>query len=88
MVEEQDERILATLQRDGRATNQQLAEAVGMSTSACWRRVRGLEEAGVISGYSAYLTAIGYSPVQIGLIATASLLGTAPSVKAKVSVRR
>jgi Lrp/AsnC family transcriptional regulator, leucine-responsive regulatory protein len=53
MVEEQDERILATLQRDGRATNQQLAEAVGMSTSACWRRVRGLEESGVIRGYSA-----------------------------------
>jgi DNA-binding Lrp family transcriptional regulator len=40
MVEEQDEKILAELQRDGRATNQQLAETVGMSTSACWRRVQ------------------------------------------------
>lgn len=55
MVEEQDQRILAELQKDGRATNQQLAEAVGMSTSACWRRVRALEEAGVIRGYSALL---------------------------------
>jgi DNA-binding Lrp family transcriptional regulator len=53
MVEEQDERILTELQKNGRATNQELAEAVGMSTSACWRRVRGLEESGVISGYSA-----------------------------------
>src|SRR6516165_2682163 len=53
MVEEQHARILAHLQQHGRATNQQLADAVGMSTSACWRRVRALEEAGVIRGYSA-----------------------------------
>ena len=39
MVEDQDERILAELQKDGRATNQQLAETVGMSTSACWREL-------------------------------------------------
>ena len=55
MVEEQDQRILAELQKDGRATNQQLADAVGMSTSACWRRVRALEEDGIIRGYSALL---------------------------------
>jgi DNA-binding Lrp family transcriptional regulator len=55
MVEEQDQRILTELQKDGRATNQQLAEAVGMSTSACWRRVRALEEEGIIRGYSALL---------------------------------
>jgi Lrp/AsnC family transcriptional regulator, leucine-responsive regulatory protein len=53
VLEEQDERILAELQKNGRATNQELAEAVGMSTSACWRRVRALEESGVISGYTA-----------------------------------
>ena len=53
MVEEQDQRILAQLQKEGRATNQELADAVGMSTSACWRRVRALEESGVISGYAA-----------------------------------
>jgi Lrp/AsnC family leucine-responsive transcriptional regulator len=53
MVEEQDQRILAQLQKQGRATNQELADAVGMSTSACWRRVRALEESGVISGYAA-----------------------------------
>ncbi|HZR86915.1 MAG TPA: Lrp/AsnC family transcriptional regulator [Bradyrhizobium sp.] len=55
MVEEQDQRILAELQKDGRATNQQLADAVGMSTSACWRRVRALEQEGIIRGYSALL---------------------------------
>jgi len=53
MVEDQDQRILAQLQKEGRATNQELAEAVGMSTSACWRRVRALEQSGVISGYAA-----------------------------------
>src|SRR3569833_1832885 len=52
MIEDQDTRILAHLQKDGRATNQQLADEVGMSTSACWRRVRALEEAGVIQGYT------------------------------------
>ena len=53
MIEDQDARILAFLQKDGRATNQQLADAVGMSTSACWRRVRALEESGAIQGYAA-----------------------------------
>ena len=53
MIEDQDSRILAYLQKDGRATNQQLADEVGMSTSACWRRVRALEEAGIIQGYAA-----------------------------------
>ena len=53
MIEKPDEHILAQLQKEGRTTNQQLAEDVGMSTSACWRRVRALEETGVIVGYSA-----------------------------------
>src|SRR3712207_8575345 len=52
MLEKQDEHILAQLQKEGRTTNQQLADDVGMSTSACWRRVRALEETGVIVGYS------------------------------------
>ncbi len=53
MLEKQDEDILVRLQREGRTTNQQLAEDAGMSTSACWRRVRALEESGVIVGYAA-----------------------------------
>ena len=53
MIEKQDERILARLQQEGRLTNQQLAEDVGMSASACWRRVRALEDSGVVEGYAA-----------------------------------
>lgn len=52
-MEPQDLRILAELQRNARCTNQELAETVGMSTSACWRRVKALEEAGLIQGYAA-----------------------------------
>lgn len=50
-----DKRILAALQRDGRMTNQALADAVGLSPSPCLRRVCLLEESGVIAGYTARL---------------------------------
>lgn len=43
-----DRRILEALQNDGALNNQQLAEAVGLSPSPCLRRVRALEEAGII----------------------------------------
>ena len=43
-----DLRILEVLQQDGRISNQALADKVGISTAACWRRVRALEEEGVI----------------------------------------
>lgn len=43
-----DIRILTALQEDGRLSNADLAERVGMSASSCWRRVRALEEAGAI----------------------------------------
>ncbi|HRK23863.1 MAG TPA: Lrp/AsnC family transcriptional regulator [Beijerinckiaceae bacterium] len=48
-----DARILAELQRDGRMTITDLAERVGLSASPCLRRVRMLEDAGVIAGYVA-----------------------------------
>jgi Lrp/AsnC family leucine-responsive transcriptional regulator len=50
-----DRRILAALQRDGRLSNVELADEVGLSPSPCLRRVRLLEEAGVIAGYRAVL---------------------------------
>ena len=50
-----DRRILAALQRDARLTNVQLAEEVGLSPSPCLRRVRLLEEAGVIDSYRTLL---------------------------------
>ena len=46
-----DRNILAQLQADGRMTNAELAERVHLSQSACLRRVRRLEEGGVIDGY-------------------------------------
>lgn len=46
-----DYRILGEIQADGRITNQALAERVGLSPSPCLRRVRALENAGVITGY-------------------------------------
>ncbi|MEN2976730.1 Lrp/AsnC family transcriptional regulator [Tistrella sp. BH-R2-4] len=48
-------RILKAPQADGRLSNQDLSAAVGLSPSPCWRRVRRLEELGVIRGYSAQL---------------------------------
>ena len=54
-LEPVDIKILEALQGDGRLTNQALAEDVGLSTSPCWRRVRQLEETGVIGGYCAAL---------------------------------
>lgn len=51
----EDVKILGKLQSDGRITNSALADAVSMSASPCWRRVRQLEEEGVIQGYSANL---------------------------------
>ena len=48
-----DRAILATLQRDGRIANIDLAEAVSLSPSACLRRVKALEASGIIAGYRA-----------------------------------
>jgi len=48
-----DRRILAELQADGRMTNVELARRAGISAPPCLRRVRRLEEAGVIQGYHA-----------------------------------
>tara|TARA_R110002020_G_scaffold316999_1_gene532673 strand:+ start:47014 stop:47481 length:468 start_codon:yes stop_codon:yes gene_type:complete len=50
-----DLKILDILARDGRISNAQLAQQVGLSASPCWQRVRRLEEEGVIAGYRAIL---------------------------------
>jgi len=51
-----DQHLLAELQRDGRMSNRDLAEKVHLSESACLRRVRALEEAGVIDRYTAVVS--------------------------------
>ncbi|MEX6723049.1 Lrp/AsnC family transcriptional regulator [Parapedomonas caeni] len=59
-------RIVEALQADGRLTNQELADRVGLSPSPCLRRVKALEAAGVISGYVALV-----DPATAGLSVTA-----------------
>ncbi|MBB1077717.1 Lrp/AsnC family transcriptional regulator [Rhodoferax sp. 4810] len=61
-----DRHILHCLQANGRMSNQELADQIGLSPSPCLRRVRVLEEAGIIAGYRALLNAR-----QLGLTLTA-----------------
>jgi DNA-binding Lrp family transcriptional regulator len=52
-LDRHDVLLLAELQRDARQTVQQLAAAVGLSSTPCWKRVKELETSGVIRGYTA-----------------------------------
>lgn len=54
-LDQVDIRILNRLQNDARMTNQELADAVGLSPSACLQRVKRMDKAGVISSYSAHI---------------------------------
>ena len=58
-----DRLILQVLQEDGRISNQDLADRIGLSPSPCLRRVRALEDAGIVTSYRALLNAkaLGYS---------------------------
>ena len=58
-----DRQILQVLQEDGRISNQELADRIGLSPSPCLRRVRALEESGIVTGYRALLNAksLGYT---------------------------
>lgn len=56
-IDRYDRQILAVLQADGRISNQDLADRIGLSPSPCLRRVRTLEESGLIAGYRALLDA-------------------------------
>jgi len=62
--------ILDQLQRRGRLTNVELARRVGLSAPACLRRVRALEEAGIITGYRALIdeTRLGFGVTVFALI--------------------
>lgn len=61
-LDDTDWRLLAALQRDGRASYAELARTVSMSPSAVTERIRRLEEAGVITGYTAVI-----DPQRLGL---------------------
>lgn len=65
-----DWRILKELQADGRITNLALAAKVGLSAPPCLRRVRALEDAGLIAGYSALLdeAALGFPVTAFAMV--------------------
>ncbi|MBS0543590.1 MAG: Lrp/AsnC family transcriptional regulator, partial [Proteobacteria bacterium] len=52
-----DRQILDVLQQDGRISNQDLADRIALSPSSCLRRLRALEESGLVTGYRALLDA-------------------------------
>lgn len=66
MLDELDRRILGEVQSDGRITNQELSERIGLSPSPCLRRLRQLESEGVINRYVALV-----DPERVGLAVTA-----------------
>ena len=65
-----DRKILAELQADGRMTNVELSRRVGISAPPCLRRVRALEEAGLIRGYHAKVDAraLGFEVVVFAMV--------------------
>lgn len=73
-IDELDRSILAILQEEGRVTNVELASRVGLTAPPCLRRMRALEEAGVIKGYHAELDpgALGYGIMVFALVSLRS----------------
>lgn len=69
-----DRTILAELQQDGRMTNVELARKAGLTAPPCLRRIRALEEAGVIESYHARLNAdaLGYGIMVFALVSLKS----------------
>jgi Lrp/AsnC family leucine-responsive transcriptional regulator len=66
LFDDLDLRILEHIQQDGRITNQELADKIGLSPSPCLRRLRQLEAEGVVSRYVALI-----NPQKLGLTVTA-----------------
>jgi len=72
-----DLKILMELQQDGRMTNVELSRRVGISAPPCLRRVRGLEEAGLIEGYHARVNgrALGFEVMVFAMVSLKSQAG-------------
>jgi Lrp/AsnC family transcriptional regulator, leucine-responsive regulatory protein len=58
-LDEFDRKILRILYADARASLQEIGKAVGLSSSPCWQRIKRMEAAGVITGYSARIDPAG-----------------------------
>jgi len=65
-----DRKILGELQNDARISNQELAKRVGLSTAPCWRRLRRLEDEGLIRSYATLLNgpAVGWPIVAYAFV--------------------
>ena len=74
-----DRDLLRALQSDGRLSNAELAQRIGLSPSACFRRLQRLEEQGVVAGYAAQLNgeAIGKPTTVFIEVTLASQVSTA-----------
>jgi len=74
LIDEIDRKILSALQDSGRMTNVELASRVGLTAPPCLRRVRGLEDAGIIRGYHAMLDppSLGYSITVFAMVSLKS----------------
>ena len=59
-IDKIDQKIIFYLQQNGKLTNFELAEKVGLSPSPCFRRVKTLEQKGLIAGYTAIIDEIAY----------------------------
>jgi DNA-binding Lrp family transcriptional regulator len=73
-LDETDRRLLTELQNEGRVTNVELAHRVGLTAPPCLRRVRALEDMGVIKGYHAELDAskLGFAITVFALVSLKS----------------
>ncbi|ATN36003.1 transcriptional regulator [Rhizobium sp. ACO-34A] len=73
-IDEIDTKILGELQRDAAQSQRELAEKVGLSQNACWRRIRSMEESGIIESQTVRLNAqaLGYGLVVFAVIRTRS----------------
>lgn len=94
IIDETDHRILRSLSRSGRISNIDLADRIGLSPSACLRRVQELERIGVIKGYRAVLdsemlglTFIAYMTVGLSTHTKAAQLGFEQAMTAAPEVR-
>lgn len=72
--------LLRALQADGRLSNSKLAATLALSETACWRRLKRLEAAGIISGYQARLNRqkLGYGVIAFAQVSFGNHAGDAP----------
>jgi Transcriptional regulators len=77
-----DRALLELVQRDGRMSNAKLAEALSLSETPCWRRLKRLEAEGVIEGYQANVNrrSLGYGVLALVELCFASHTGDAPEL--------